>query len=134
MTAAGFAAILVAAALLYMIWQDLRWVGRATRTALGEVRGHRVRGNESDDTYSMIVQFADETGNEHIFVDGMYRSFPWLPRDAIVEVIYPEGSPQFARVLRPRLRQSIYFALIAALIALLAIESDLLPQPLASIF
>ncbi|TLG79282.1 DUF3592 domain-containing protein [Methylocystis sp. B8] len=134
MTAAGVFAFLVAATLAYITWQDLRWVGRATRTVFGEVRGHRVQGNESGDTYSMIVQFADDAGNEHIFVDGVYKSLPWLPRDAVVEVIYPEGSPELARVFRPRVRQSIYFALIATLIALLAVEFDLLPQPLASMF
>ena len=134
MTAAGVFGFLIAATLAYMTWQDLRWVGLGTRTVFGEVRGHRVQGNESGDTYSMIVQFADDAGNEHIFVDGVYGRFPWLPRDAVVEVIYPDGSPELARVFRPRVRQSIYFALIAALISLLAIEFDVLPRTLISMF
>ncbi len=82
----------------------------------------------------MVVQFADDAGNEHIFVDGLYGSFPWLPHDAVVQVIYPDGSPEFARVFRPRVRQSIYFALIAALLGLLAIEFNVLPWPLISMF
>lgn len=134
MTAAGVFAFLVAATLAYMTWQDLRWVGRATRTAFGEVRGHHAQGGESGDTYRMVVQFADDAGNEHIFVDGVHKNFPWLPHEAVVEVIYPEGKPELARVFRPALRRRIYVALIAALLALIAIEFDVLPRPLISMF
>ncbi|MGD9543443.1 MAG: hypothetical protein AB7F41_03475 [Methylocystis sp.] len=112
MTTAAATAFFVALVLVALLIQDLPWFRAPIRSALGEVRGHKAQGGETGDTYRMIIEFADETGHDHIFIDGMHHNMPWLPKDAIVEVFYPAGRPDLARSQTPTQRRRLYLSLV----------------------
>jgi len=133
-TAAATTAFFVALVLVALLIQDLPRLRAPIRSALGEVRGHKAQGGETGDTYRMIIEFADETGRDHIFIDGMHHNTPWLPKDAVVEVFYPAGRPDLARSQTPVQRRRLYLFLVLLLIALGSVAAGLAPAWLKSFF
>jgi hypothetical protein len=55
-----------------------------------------------------LVQFIDETGTKHEFVDTFGKSLPAQVAGGTLPVVYPKGSPLHARVKRPFVRLLIY--------------------------
>lgn len=133
MSAAGVVAFFVALLLIRFIVEDFRWLRAPTRTALGEVRGHKAQSGEDGDTYRAIVEFTDENGAEHIFADGLRRHAQWPPKDAVVEVFYPAGRPGLARTMRPAERRRLYKILGLSLFGLTLVANGFIPDWLKQI-
>lgn len=110
---------------LFSLWaiarHDLARLVRPSRRALARVCGHRMSQDETGRSYAAIYAFSDETG-QHEVVDQVHGASRQPPLDAMIELRYPQGRPDLARVPRPVLWLGIY-ALLLGLLAILAAKA-----------
>lgn len=109
----------VALVLALMLRSDLpRWRSRS-QTALGEVISHRSSYNDNARSFAPIYRFAAE-GAMHEVIDQVYGARPVPPVGTLVQLSYPEGRPDLARVSRPVLWLFVYAVLLVGLAILIA--------------
>ncbi|MFM5954250.1 MAG: DUF3592 domain-containing protein [Novosphingobium sp.] len=105
--------------LALMLRSDLpRWRSRS-QTTLGEVIGHRSSYHDNARSFAAIYRFAAE-GAEHEVIDQVYSARPQPPVGTLVQLSYPEGRPDLARVSRPVLWLFVYAVLLFGLAILIA--------------
>lgn len=106
-----------------MLRSDLpRWRSRS-QTALGEVIGHRSSFHDNARSFAPIYRFAAD-GAEHEVTDQVYSAQPEPPVGTLVQLSYPEGRPDLARLPRPALWLFVYGVLLVGLVILIARAAD----------
>lgn len=105
---------------------DLARLRGMTRNVPGQVIGHRCSLHDSTRSYAPIYRFTAEDGT-HEVIDQVYSGAPHPPVGSWVQLAYPHGRPDLARVPRPWLWVFVYSVLIAMLGLLVAKQMDWLP-------
>jgi Protein of unknown function (DUF3592) len=103
-----------------LLRRDVVFLSRKSVRVTGKVTGHRKSHDDGSDFYSANIEFLDERGEAHRLEDdyGLRTPFPAIGQE--VNVIYPEGAPQIARVPRPFVRIILYlfvFGVITVLVS-----------------
>lgn len=106
----------------FLLWQDYVLFRRTRVRTTGTVVGHRAFEDGGSKYYSGQIAFEDQSGKRHEFTDTYGRAKPTPEVGAKIEVMYPRGEPQHARVPRPILRMLIYLFIAGAAATLVARE------------
>lgn len=115
------AAILASMALcLFCLWvtarNDLKRLFGISRTVRAVVIGHR-RMPDDQPSYSAVLRFSAE-GAEHEVVDQLCHATPQPPIGTELDLTYPVGRPDLARVPRPLAWSFVYAVLIGTTVLL----------------
>ena len=94
--------------LFILLRDDLLFLKNRRIEAQGTVTGHSSQIDEGDRVFSARISFQDEAGTKRDFVDMVLTSTPSPAEGAVVEIVYPQGRPDKARVPRFWLRLLIY--------------------------
>ncbi len=103
---------LTAFTLYILLRDDLPFLRLRKITAEGTVTGHSSQIDEGDRVFSARIAFTDEAGAKRVFVDKVLTHTPEPAPGAVVDIIYPQGRPDKARVPRPWLRLLIYTVIV----------------------
>lgn len=110
-----YVAIAFVALCLWLVARnDLVRLNGIARQVRGEVIGHHSSIHDNARSYSPIYRFSAE-GQTHEVTDQVYSGAPKPPVGTIVELTYPHGRPDLARVPRPLLWLWVYGALLLML-------------------
>ena len=126
MTAEQIFAALGLALVLFTIaalaWRDLGWSGRRREQVVGEVARYKSSMNDGAEVFTPVIRFAAE-GAEHETTDVVYRARPKQAVGDKVQLIYPQGRPDLARISRPAMWVMVYGVLgvMAVVLAALAV-------------
>jgi hypothetical protein len=108
---------------LFSLWVIARkdWIRlrSMTRTAEGEVIGHRISRDNDGTSYSATFRFLAE-GKVHEVTDALLSSRPQPPVGTKVTLSYPFGRPDLARIPRPWTWLFVYGTLLLMLAILIA--------------
>ena len=101
----------------FALWTIARydWVRliRPSHKVSAQVSGHRTIDSDGGLSYAAIYHFAAD-GCQHIVIDQAYYPTPRPVTGTAVELDYPAGRPELARVPRPWTWLLVYTALIYA--------------------
>ncbi len=117
----------VAVVLFFLLREDWPLLRHGRRTK-GGVFDHRRTMDEGSWSYALMVRFTGENGEAIEITDGVYSPSPQPAIGAEVELVYPVGAPQKARVRRPLLRALIYVVIVFMLAILIARALGCLPE------
>jgi hypothetical protein len=101
-----------------MAWRDLGWRNRRRSEVEGEVVRFKSSMSRGTEVFTPVYRFAAE-GGEHEVTDVVYSARPKLAPGDKVQLAYPYGRPDLARVPRPAMWVMVY-ALLALMAAMLA--------------
>jgi len=115
------AAILAGMAVcLFCLWvtarNDLKRLLGISRTVRAVVTGHR-RMPDDHPSYSAVLRFSAE-GAEHEVIDQICHAKPQPPIGTELDLTYPVGRPDLARVPRPLIWTFVYAVLIGTTVLL----------------
>jgi hypothetical protein len=117
---------------LFALWAIARrdWVRLTTisRNVSGEVTGHRISRDSDGTSYAAILTFSAE-GKTHEVTDQVLNANPTPPVGTKVNLTYPHGRPDLARIPRPLLWAMVYALLIGMILLLGASAAGWLPAP-----
>src|SRR4026207_1713754 len=103
MTAERLFALLGLALTLFTIgalaWRDLGWRHRRRTPVEGEVASFKSSMNDGTEVFTPVIRFLAE-GGEHEVTGGGYTARPKRAVGDKVELIYPYGRPDLARISR----------------------------------
>ena len=104
-----------------LAWRDLGWRKRRRSQVEGEVAGFKSSVNDGVEVFAPVIRFAAE-GGEHEMTDVVYSPRPKRAVGDKVQLIYPSGRPDLARISRPAMWVMVYgvLVLIAVVLAVLA--------------
>lgn len=103
---------LTAFALYILLRDDVPFLHLRKITTKGAVIGHSSVIDEGDRAFSARISFTDEAGAKLEFVDMFRTPAPEPAAGAIIDIIYPQGRPDKARVPRPWLRLLLYTVIV----------------------
>ena len=83
------------------------------------VTGYRSYWDDGGKSYAPVYRFTSE-GAEHEVADAVFGSSRKPPLGTTVELVYPEGRPDLARVPRPLMWLAVYGVLVGLEAVLLA--------------
>ena len=124
MTAVRIFAALGLALTLFVIgalaWRDLGWRNRRRTQVEGEVASFKSSMNDGAEVFAPVIRFSAE-GAEHEVTDVVYSPRPKRAVGDKVQLIYPYGRPDLARISRPAMWVMVYgvLVLLAAILATL---------------
>ena len=121
----GLAMALSLGSLWAIARHDLPRLARPSRRVLARVCGHRQIWDDTGRSYAAVYAFTDETGH-HEVVDQVHAASRHPPVDTMIELHYPQGRPDLARVPRPALWLGVYGVLLGSLGLLAAKAAGLL--------
>lgn len=104
----------VALCLWLVARNDLVRLRGISRQVPGEVTGHHSSVHNNVRSYAAIYRFTAE-GCTHEVTDQVYGGAPHPPVGTVVQLAYPHGRPDLARVPRPWTWLWVYAVLIAML-------------------
>jgi len=119
--------LFMAIVVVILLRQDWPFLSRPRRAAQGVVFDHRQTIHEGDRCFSAMIRWRGEDGVDREFTDANLAAEPSPPLGDSVEVVYPLGRPELARVPRRRLRVVVYGVTLTFLIILLGRALGLLP-------
>lgn len=113
----GFLAFL----LVWVIREDLWFLGRPCAWTKGTVIGYTKSRNDEGDGYFFFAKMRFETapGQPVEFSETYGRSFEHMPIGTRLDVVYPADAPDRARVHRPIVRVIVYAFLIVGIALLI---------------
>uniref|UniRef100_UPI0035C08AF3 DUF3592 domain-containing protein n=1 Tax=Parasphingorhabdus cellanae TaxID=2806553 RepID=UPI0035C08AF3 len=100
---------------------DLPFLRNPVRRAPAKIVRHDRRYEDGAPVYQPVFRFADEHGTFIEVRDKLYMPFPKPVIGEMVEIIYPEGYPQQARIPYPVFRTLLY-GLLGYAFVMLAME------------
>ena len=106
--------------LFIFLRDDWRLLSCGRRTARGTVVGYRRGFDEGTAVFMARVQFEAEEGGAFATTDMFLTAMPTPNVGSEVDVVYPAGRPDKARVHHPWWRALLYLLLIGLLLVLLA--------------
>jgi hypothetical protein len=111
---------LLSVVLAYLVFEDWQFMSRTRRHVYGTVFDHRRSTDDGSEFFSAMVRFETHEGQVIEFTDTFGRRSRQPAAGSQLEVIYPVGLAEKARVNRPWLRPALYGGVIATLAALVA--------------
>ena len=100
--------------------RDWPFLTRPVRTVQGRVVDFRTGSDDGHANYAAVIAFKANDGRDLEVVDGLLRKEPFPAVGSPVDLIYPDGLPQNARIARLGLRTLIYGFLLVLVALLLA--------------
>ncbi len=97
---------------------DLPFLRNPVRRASAKIVRHDRRYEDGAPVYQPVFRFADEHGAFVEVRDSVYMPFPKPVIGEIIEITYPEGYPEKARIPYPVFRALLYGALGYAFVVL----------------
>lgn len=85
--------------------------GGEKRKVIAHVTGHRLVEYDGTSQYGAVFAFSDETGS-HEVIDEMRFTSPRPPVGTAVELAYPAGRPELARISRPLIVLATYVTVV----------------------
>ena len=110
----------------FLLWQDYLLFRRPRIRTTGIVVGHRTSEDDGSKYYSGRISFLDESGKAYEFTDSYGKATPKPEIGSDIQVIYPVGEPQHARIPRPFLRIVIYLFVFGTAVLLIGKETGIL--------
>lgn len=105
--------------LVWVIREDLWFLGRPCVWTKGTVIGHVKSRDDDGESYFAKLRFESARGDVIEFTETYGRSFEHLPLGTQLDVVYPADAPERARVHRPLVRVVLYAFLIGGLVLML---------------
>ena len=104
-----------------LAWRDLGWRHRRRTQVEGEVASFKSSMNDGTEVFTPVIRFSAE-GAEHEMTDVVYSPRPKRAVGDKVQLIYPYGRPDLARISRPVMWVMVYgvLAFIALVLGALA--------------
>ena len=119
-TAIIYVAMAFVALCLWLVARnDLQRLKGPSRQVPGEVVGHHCSFHDNVRSYAPVYRFSAEGGTQEV-TDQVYSGRPHPPLGTRVQLTYPQGRPDLARVPRPLLWAGVYLLLIGLLAVLVA--------------
>ena len=98
----------VSIVLVVLVAEDWQHVFRPKRRVMATVVGFRSELDEGTRSFTPRLNFTDETGKDVEVLDTLFSAVRKPAEGSHVELVYPAGRPDMARVPRPWLRLLIY--------------------------
>lgn len=96
------------AGLALALRSDLPYLRNPVRRASAKIIRHDRRSEDGATVYQPVFRFADKSGGFIEVRDKIYTPFPTPVIGEMVEIIYPEGYPEKARIPYPVFRALLY--------------------------
>lgn len=126
-TAIIWVAIAFVALCLWLVARnDLVRLNGISRQVRGEVIGHHSSIHDNARSYAPIYRFSAE-GETHEVTDQVYSGAPKPPVGTLVQLSYPHGRPDLARVPRPWMWLGVYAVMLLMLGILVSRKLGWLP-------
>ena len=126
-TAIIWVAIAFVALRLWLVARnDLVRLNGISRQVRGEVIGHHSSIHDNARSYAPIYRFSAE-GETHEVTDQVYSGAPKPPVGTLVQLSYPHGRPDLARVPRPWMWLGVYAVMLLMLGILVSRKLGWLP-------
>jgi Protein of unknown function (DUF3592) len=110
----------------YLLYEDWQFFSRPRQRTRGTVFGHHRTLDDGSAFFSSQIRFVDTDGKTIEFIDTYGRPVPKPRIGETIEVDYPIGRPQRARVARWWLRTMIYAVVVGMLSILVGMALGLL--------
>lgn len=110
--------VFLAVVLFFIAREDLILLTRRRVRTRGTVFDHQRRDDGDGPTYSIKVRFQDESGRKIEFTDTYGGGTPKPSVGTVVDIVYPAGASDKARVRRLWVRWAIYAFLLFGLAVL----------------
>lgn len=102
---------LVTAGLALALRSDLPFIRRPVRRVTAQVIRHDRRFDDGTRVYSPVFRFHDECARPVEVRDALYTPFETPVVGEMIEIVYPAGMPEKARIPYPVFRAMVYAVL-----------------------